>query len=74
LRVIPGASHIDWWNTVAPPVMTLLTAYDLSGKTIAPFITHEGSGLGRSAADIAKLCPDARMALDYKCTVELEME
>jgi flavodoxin len=26
------------------------------GKTIIPFCTHEGSGLGRSENDIAKLC------------------
>jgi flavodoxin len=49
----------NWWNTVAPPVMTFLSRYDLSEKAIFPFITHEGTGLGRSAADIAKLCPDA---------------
>ena len=49
----------NWWNTVAPPVMTFLSAYDLSGKAIAPFITHEGTGLGSSASDIAKLCPGA---------------
>ena len=49
----------NWWNTVAPPVMTLLSEYDLSGKAIFPFITHEGTGLGRSAADLARLCPGA---------------
>jgi flavodoxin len=47
----------NWWNTIASPVMTFLTEHDLSGKTIVPFITHAGSGLGQSAADIAKLCP-----------------
>lgn len=47
----------NWWGTVAGPVRTFLSEYDLSGKTIAPFITHEGSALGRSAADIKKLCP-----------------
>lgn len=49
----------NWWNTVAPPVMTFLAAYDLSDKAIFPFITHEGTGLGRSASDIAKLSPGA---------------
>jgi hypothetical protein len=34
-----------------------LSGYDLSGKTIVPFCTHGGSGLGRSVDDIAKLCP-----------------
>lgn len=49
----------NWWNTVAPPIMTFLSQCDLSGKAIFPFITHEGTGLGRSAKDIAKLCPNA---------------
>lgn len=47
----------NWWNTVAPPVMAFLGTYDLSGKAAVPFITHAGSGLGRSARDIASLCP-----------------
>jgi flavodoxin len=47
----------NWWGTFPAPVKTFLSEYDLSGKTVAPFCTHEGSGLGRSAADIAKLCP-----------------
>ena len=51
----------NWWNTIAPPVMTFLSEHDLSGKTIVPFITHAGSGLGRSATDIAKLAPQATM-------------
>jgi flavodoxin len=49
----------NWWNTVAPPVATFLGTYDLSGKASVPFITHAGSGLGRSAQDIASLCPDS---------------
>ncbi len=47
----------NWWGTVPAPVRTFLSKYDFSGKTIAPFCTHEGSGLGRSAADMSKLCP-----------------
>jgi flavodoxin len=48
-----------WWSTIAPPVATFLSEYDLSGKTIVPFMTHEGSGLGRSVSDIKKLAPSA---------------
>jgi len=51
----------NWWNTIASPVRTFLSEYDFSGKTIAPFITHEGSGLGASALDITKLCPKAKV-------------
>lgn len=47
----------SWWSTIAPPVATFLSGSNLTGKTIIPFITHEGSRMGRSAADIKKLCP-----------------
>jgi len=49
----------NWWSTVAPPVATFLAENDLSGKTIVPFITHEGSRMGRSEDDIKKLCPNS---------------
>lgn len=49
----------NWWGTMPMPVCTFLENYDFSGKTIAPFCTHEGSGSGRSEQDIAKLCPKA---------------
>ncbi|MDR1590833.1 MAG: NAD(P)H-dependent oxidoreductase [Puniceicoccales bacterium] len=48
-----------WWSTIAPPVATFLSAHDLTGKTIIPFMTHEGSGLGHSASEMAKLAPNA---------------
>jgi flavodoxin len=46
-----------WWGTVPMPVASFLSEYDFSGKTIVPFCTHEGSGLGRSVEDIKELCP-----------------
>lgn len=49
----------NWWGTIAPPVRTFLTENDLAGKTVAPFITHEGSRLGRAVEDIRSLCPQA---------------
>jgi flavodoxin len=48
-----------WWGTIPMPVATFLTEYDFSGKTIVPFCTHEGSGLGRSVMDIKKFCPQS---------------
>lgn len=47
----------NWWGTMPMPVFTFLDEYDYSGKTIVPFCTHEGSGLGRSVSDIRKMCP-----------------
>ena len=49
----------NWWSTIAPPVATFLSEYDLSGKTIVPFCTHGGGGLGRIGQDIARLCPQS---------------
>ncbi|MBC7319299.1 flavodoxin, partial [bacterium] len=47
----------NWWSTIAPPVATFLSTYDLSGKTIVPFCSHGGGGQGKIVKDIAKLCP-----------------
>ncbi len=51
----------NWWGTIPMPVYTFLEGYDFSGKTIAPFCTHEGSGMGHSEKDIAKSCPKANV-------------
>jgi len=39
------------------PIATFLSQYNFAGKTIAPFCTNEGSGLGLIIADIKELCP-----------------
>lgn len=49
----------NWWSTIAPPVSTFLSSYDFTGKKILPFITHEGSRMGKSVEDIKLLCPGA---------------
>ena len=51
----------NWWGTMPMAVFTFLEEYDFAGKTIVPFCTHEGSGLGRSESDIAKLCPESTL-------------
>ncbi len=49
----------NWWGSPPMAVFTFLESYDLSGRTIVPFCTHEGSGMGHSEKDIAKACPKA---------------
>lgn len=49
----------NWWGTVPRPVVSFLSKCDSPEKTIAPFCTHEGSRLGRSVEDIARLCPQS---------------
>lgn len=50
----------NWWGTFPMAVSTFLESYDFSGKTIIPFCTHEGSGMG-GERDIKKLCPNAQV-------------
>lgn len=49
----------NYWSTMPMAVFTFLERLDFSGKTIKPFCTHEGSGLGSSIRDIQRLCPEA---------------
>jgi flavodoxin len=51
----------NYWSTMPMPVWTYLERYDFTGKTIFPFCTHEGSGMGHSETDIMKLCPGAKV-------------
>ena len=49
----------NYWGTMPVAVFSLLEKYDFSGKTIMPFCTHEGSGMGKSKADLKKTCHGA---------------
>ncbi len=47
-------------NETYPQVMfTFFDRYDLNGKTIYPFTTHEGSGLGSCVNDVRRAYPNA---------------
>ena len=49
----------NWWGDMPMPIYTFLDTYDLSGKTIAPFITHGGSGLSGTPNRIRNEEPNA---------------
>jgi flavodoxin len=51
----------NYWGTMPMAVFTFLEHFDFTGKTIYPFCTHEGSGMGSSVEDIKKLCPKANV-------------
>ena len=48
-----------WWGTYPQVMFSFFDKYDLNGKTIIPFTTHEGSGLGSVVEDLKKLYPNA---------------
>lgn len=50
------------WGETAPPIVrSFLSSHDLSGKTVIPFITHGGYGLGSSERVIAQHAPKAKL-------------
>ena len=48
-----------WWGTWPQVMFTFFDTYDLNGKTLYPFTTHEGSGLGNCVSDLRKAYPNA---------------
>jgi len=52
-------AYPNWCGTMPMPVWTFLERYGFAGRKILPLCTNEGSGMGRSEADLKALCPDA---------------
>lgn len=48
-----------WWGTYPQVMFTFFKDHDLSGKTVIPFTTHEGSGLASTVRDVKKVWPKA---------------
>lgn len=55
-----------WWYTIAPPVAAFLHNHDFSDKTIVPFFTHGGYGIGHSLKDIRKYAPGAVLTGEFE--------
>ena len=50
-----------WWYREPSIIDSFLDAYDFSGKTIVPFFTSGGSGLGEGQERIEKLAKGAKV-------------
>ena len=48
-----------WWYVAPHIINTFVESYDLSCKTLVPFATSGGSGMGRTVDELKKLCPNA---------------
>ena len=55
-----------WWGDMPMPVYSFLDEYDLSGKTIAPFVTHGGSGLSSTPEKIKQEEPNATVTNGFE--------
>jgi flavodoxin len=62
------------WGETAPPIIrSFLAAHDFKGKTIIPFITHGGYGVGSSLKMLAAHAPGARI-LDTGLVMQADQE
>jgi len=50
-----------WGMKLPPPMKSFLKQYDLSGKTIVPFNTNDGYGIGSSFDSVKELCPNSKI-------------
>ncbi len=63
-----------WWYVAPTIVNTFLERLKLEGKTVVPFATSGGSGMGKTNAALAPSCPGAKL-LDgrvFKANVKRE--
>lgn len=60
----------NWWGEVPMCVHTFIEKHDWNGKTVIPFITHEGSGMGGTDRKIAAACKGADVAVGKGLAVQ----
>ncbi|HIU09983.1 MAG TPA: NAD(P)H-dependent oxidoreductase [Candidatus Avidehalobacter gallistercoris] len=48
-----------WWYVAPTIINTFLESYDFGGKTMIPFATSGGSGMGKTVEVLKSLCPSA---------------
>jgi flavodoxin len=61
-----------WGETAPPPIRSFLRAHDLRGKTLRPFITHGGYGVGSSPAVLASHARGARIEAPFVMEADQE--
>ena len=55
----------NWFGTLSLPVLSFLSTYDLSGKTIVPFITFGRGGFQNTVTDLKTLVPNATVLQEF---------
>ena len=51
-----------WWYREPSIIDTFIEAYDFAGKTVVPFATSGGSGMGNVTRNLQALAPEAQVA------------
>ena len=52
----------NWWGDLPMPVYSFLEEYDLAGKDIVLYVTHEGSGFSGTVDTVSELEPKANVS------------
>lgn len=63
-----------WDMQMPPPMKSFLHEYNLSGKTVIPFNTNAGYGVGSGFETIKELCPDSKVLQGFEIKGGLEKE
>jgi flavodoxin len=63
-----------WGMQLPPPVKSFLKQYNLKGKTVVPFNTNAGYGVGSSFATVKELCPDSTVLEGFTTTGGIERD
>ena len=50
-----------WWYVAPHIINTFLESYDMTGKTIIPFATSGGSGMGKTNEKLQPSCPNSKL-------------
>jgi len=63
-----------WDMKLPPPMKTFLHEYDLSGKTVIPFNTNAGYGVGSGFQTVKDLCKNSKVLEGFEITGGIERD
>lgn len=63
-----------WGMQLPPPMKTFLSKNELSGKTVIPFNTNAGYGIGSSFDKVEELCPQSKIMEGYSIKGGIERD
>lgn len=63
-----------WGMRLPPPMKSFLKEYDLRGKTVIPFNTNGGYGVGSSFRQVKRLCTGCKVLQGYSTRGGLERD
>jgi hypothetical protein len=63
-----------WGMQLPPPIKSFLYQYSLKGKTVIPFNTNAGYGIGSSFETVKQLCPGSKILEGFSIRGGLERD